>query len=91
MHLESNSLVEWKRTISDCFECTRKPHNYVRCKSVAAVVEKGCAVKSLHGRGRKRFDLVECLYQMPIFEIDRLISSDVQLNCAMVRNVTLTL
>ena len=63
---------------------------YVRCKSVAGFVEKRCAVKALHGRGRKRHDWVEYLHQVLLCEFERLSSSDVQLSRAFIQNAALS-
>ena len=64
---------------------------YVRCKSIPGLVEKRCAIKALHGRGKKRHDWVEYLHQMLLSEFERLRSSYLQLSRGLIQNVALTL
>ena len=64
---------------------------YVRCKTVPALVEKGCSVKVLRGRDRKHHDRIEYLHQIPLFEFESPSSRAVQLSRSLIQYIALTL
>ena len=88
---EVNRWLNEKEELLNALSAWENRMMYVRSKYVPGLVEKQIAVKALHGRGRKLQDWVKYLHEMLLSEFDRLISSDLQLSCAVIQYFAFTL